>query len=159
MKKTGFTLIELLVTVSIFLTLLFIGIPSFKDMIDNSRIVSSSNEVLGAFNYARMEAVKRGNTVHLGQRNGTWASGLVVWVDADADDTMDPGEELRLWEPLSRENTLVSANTITSFVFQATGAVDNADQLTICDNRSGEKGQTISILISGTIFAEKVTCV
>jgi len=48
MKKTGFTLIELLVTVAIFLTLLFIGVPSFKGMIDNSNMLSSSNEMVGS---------------------------------------------------------------------------------------------------------------
>lgn len=165
MKKTGFTLVELLVTISIFLVLLFIGIPSFKGMIDNNRMVSSSNEMLGAFNYARMEAVKRGNRVRLGQRDAaTWTGGLVVWVDSDADATVDTGEEvLRLWEPLNSKNSVVSADDITSFSFLATGAVDTGvvdkvGKLTICDNRSGEEGRRITLLISGAIFAEKVTC-
>jgi len=112
---------------------------------------------LEAFNYARMEAVKRGNKVRLGQRDGsTWTGGIVVWVDSDGDATRDAGEELRLWEPLNSQNSVLSANT--SFVFQATGAVDQADQLKICDNRSGEEGRAISLLISGAIYVEKVAC-
>ncbi|WP_372880678.1 GspH/FimT family pseudopilin [Psychromonas sp.] len=159
MKNSGFTVVELLITLALGAILLFIGIPSFKETSSSSNMISSSNEMVGAFNYARMEAVKRGNTVFLGQRDGSsWTGGLVVWIDADADSSFDTGEELRLWEPLKSGSTVVSSNSRTSFVFKASGEVNNADVLKLCDDRSGEQGRQIEILISGAIFAEKVTC-
>ncbi|WP_369434104.1 GspH/FimT family protein [Psychromonas sp. MME1] len=103
-----------------------------------------------------MEAIKRGTTVHLGQLDGSWASGVVVWADSDGDVTRDAGEELRLWPAFDSESTVTSGRT--AFTFRASGEVDNDGQLTICDNRTGEQGMKISILISGAVIAEKVTC-
>lgn len=159
MKTLGFTVVELLVTLSIMAILLAIAPPSFNAFIKGSNMVSNSNGMVSAFNYARMEAIKRGNSVQLGQRDGSsWTGGLVVWVDADGDGSFDSGEELRLWEAYNSGSSVVSTNSLTGFEFNASGEVNLADRLRLCDDRTGEEGWDISILISGAIFAEKVTC-
>ncbi len=153
------TLIELLVSVAVIAVLLLIGIPSFQETIQNNRIVTSSNELIGAFNFARAEAVRRGDSVHLGRRDGSsWTGGLVVWIDADGDDNWDSGEELRLWEAMSDFNSVSSGNSRTVFIFEGTGEVDKDDVFTVCDSRTGETGRDIMLLVSGAISVAKKTC-
>ena len=150
MKNSGFTIIEVLVALSILAIVLSIGAPGFKTFINSSNMVANSNGMIGAFNYARTEAVKRGVTVEIAARDGSaWASGIVVKKSAT-------GEELRLWPAFDTATSVSSAQS--TFSFQASGEVNNDDVLTICDNRTAEQGRKISILLSGAIIAEKVTC-
>ena len=59
MKKTrGFTIFELMVTVAIGAVLVTVGIPSFKPMIQKSRITTATNELVSALHVARNEAIK-----------------------------------------------------------------------------------------------------
>ncbi|WP_022940064.1 GspH/FimT family pseudopilin [Psychromonas hadalis] len=162
MKNLGFTMIEVLVVLSILAILLAIAPSGFTTFIRGSEMVANSNDIVGAFNYARMEAVKRGSPVQLGQRNGsTWTGGMVVWIDKNSNGSFDVGvdEVLRFWEAYNSGNSLISDHGITQFTFDATGGIDNADVLRLCDNRSGEVGRDISVLSSGAIFADKVNCV
>lgn len=152
-------MIEMLITISILAILLAIAVPNFKSMMSSSNMVSNANGMIGAFNYARSEAIKRGNNVNIGYVGSDWTSGIVVWVDSNEDGSWTAGEELRLWPHFDNLSTVTTANANTHFSFGATGEVNNDDQLTICDDRTGEEGMKISILISGAIVAEKVNCV
>lgn len=161
MKKinSGFTLVELMVSLAVLGVLLAIGIPSFQETIRNQRMTSDANKLSGALSFTRLEAVRRGNVVHFGQRAaGDWTGGYVAWVDADGDATWDAGEELRVWEPLSTTTTLTLGTATTSFVFSGTGEVDTGNTFTLCDDRSGETGRIITLLTSGLIRAATVPC-
>lgn len=160
MKIRGFTVVELMMTIAILAILLSIGIPSFSSIVGNSNMSANSSDLLTAFNYARTEAIKRGASVALGKNDGsTWSGGLVVWVDENGDGSLGNTEEvLRYWDAFSTDSSLVSSNSVTSFIFRATGEVNNADTLTLCDSRTGETGRTISVLLSGAIYAENYIC-
>jgi len=156
MKKSGFTIIEMLITLSILAILLAIASPSFKNLISSGNMVSNTNSMIGAFNYARMEAIKRGSTVNVDQVGGDWTEGLVVWANTDAINAMSVDEILRIWPSFDDVSTVSSVQT--TFSFNAAGEVNNSDILTVCDDRIGEEGMQVSILISGVIIAEKVNC-
>ncbi|MDG9670389.1 GspH/FimT family pseudopilin [Hahella sp. CR1] len=159
MKQKGFTLIELMLVVIITGMVLAFGVPSFQEMIRNHRLTSNTNEIVSALNFARVEAVKRGNNVRLGRRDGaSWSGGLVVYISNN--DTWDAGEELRLWDSIAGENTVTVSGSATSFVFSGTGEVDKSANVTIdiCDDRTGEEGRRITILPSGVIVNEKLNC-
>lgn len=55
----GFTLVELMVTVAVAAILIAIAVPSFSHMIASNRLNTATNEVVGALNTARLEAIKR----------------------------------------------------------------------------------------------------
>ena len=155
----GLTLVELLVTIAIVSIPLTIGVPSFKSLLRSSDMYSNTSDMVTAFNYARISAVKNGTSVQIGPQDlASWDSGLVVWLDSDDDDIWDDGEELRLWDEFNTSSTVASTNSLINFTFTASGEVNNSDVLTICDDRNGETGRTINILTSGAVFAEEVTC-
>ena len=55
----GFTLVELMVTLGVIAILTVIAVPNFNNMINSNRLTAASNEIVGALNTARMEAIKR----------------------------------------------------------------------------------------------------
>src|SRR5215469_16525688 len=55
----GFTIVELMVALVVATILLTIAIPSFNKMINSNRLTTAANELVGALNAARMEAIKR----------------------------------------------------------------------------------------------------
>ena len=157
-SEKGFTLIELMVVIAIAGILVSMAAPSFTAMTKNSRMRSEANALIGAFAYARTEAVRRGNQVHIGAQGG--GGGVVVWVDQTGGtaNSWDAGEELRLWEPIHNSMAINSAGNINFFTFNGTGVVNTADVLTICDDRTGETGRTITLLVSGLTYISDVTC-
>lgn len=66
----GFTLIELLVTVAILAILLGLAVPSFRSLIENNRTQTAANNLTGALQFARSEAIKRGVATQICRRNG-----------------------------------------------------------------------------------------
>jgi len=52
-------MVELMITLAVAVILVVIAIPSFQGIILSNRLTATANEVVDAFNVARMEAVKR----------------------------------------------------------------------------------------------------
>ena len=59
-KSAGFTLVELIVTLVLAALVLALGVSSFQEMIRSNRLTTIVNELVGALNLARSEAIKRG---------------------------------------------------------------------------------------------------
>lgn len=85
----GFTLIELIVAIAIAAILMMVAAPSFVSFQRNSELTSITNSLLAASNAARAEAMKTGlNAFVVPTGNGdNWASGWVVFVDRDRDNS------------------------------------------------------------------------
>src|SRR4026209_2490211 len=75
----GFNLLELMVGISVLGVLLAIGVPSFTAMIRTNRLVEQSNGMVGALNYARSEALKRGYRVSACPGSSGGCSGGTAW--------------------------------------------------------------------------------
>jgi len=88
-NQRAFTLVEALVVLLIAGILISFGVPQFDLVIKNNRIVAATNQIVGVVNYARIEAVKRGNSVHFGPDSADPNVGWVAWID-DGDDA--PGD-------------------------------------------------------------------
>lgn len=64
-RQKGFTLLELMVTLVIGGILLSLAIPNLRTYVANTRITTTTNEMLATINVARTEAIKRGASVLL----------------------------------------------------------------------------------------------
>lgn len=144
-KQNGFTLIELMIVLVVAGVLLAIGIPSFQQMIKSNRLTVTTNELIGAINFARSEAAKRGRAVHF--EPGSAASGSIVRIGSDT---------IRSWAALPSGVTIDSTHSVYSF--SGSGIVDNQDTFTICDDRTGETGSKIELLASGSLSRKSETC-
>lgn len=169
-KSNGFTLLELLVTLAVASILLSVGVPGFRDIIMDNRLAGQANEFVTAVNLARSSAVRY-------QRNATvcatanfdaavptcaggtdWSTGWVVWVDKDRDGATDANEVLAVNGPLSDSSTFSSA-AVGAFTYDALGfGTAGADNLTLCDDRTGEMGRRIAVNNVGRTNVSRQAC-
>ena len=167
--QTGFTLIELLVTLAIAVIVLSVGVPTFRGVVADNGMVADTNRFVASINLARSSAVRyQRNAVICASTSwnastptctgGTdWSNGWVVFVDKDRDNAIDADEVIAVNEPLS-DNRSFASGAVASFSYNARGFVDNADNLTLCDNRSGETGRQIRINAAGRISVARQGC-
>jgi type IV fimbrial biogenesis protein FimT len=169
-KNNGFTLFELLVTLAIASILLSVGVPSFREAVADSRMVQDSNVFVASINLARSSAVRyqRSSTicpsddfraaVPTCSDSTDWSRGWIVWVDKDRDNSTDAGEILAVQEPLNASNSFV-ASIATQFSYNARGfGASPADDLALCDNRSGEMGRSIRVNNAGRAAVTRQEC-
>lgn len=103
---TGFTLIEMMITVSIASLLLALAVPSFKSLISENNVVTSTNDLTSSIRMARSEAIKRGERTALCPSNAplaenptcasrtNWTKGWIVFVDTNMDGFRSSNETL-----------------------------------------------------------------
>lgn len=185
-KNSGFTLIELMVTISVAAILAAVAIPSMQDLIARNQITSANNELVAATMYARSEAVLRGQSVRVCNSNTTtassmssitcsgddsWASGWIVFVDADGDDartttgTTEP--VLRVFTNSSKNIAITPATgNARGVVYDRTGRANGIPSsgahttsgaiFTTCSSKLAE-GRQLSINLSGRASTAKKT--
>jgi type IV fimbrial biogenesis protein FimT len=136
--NSGYTLMELMVTVAIAGILLGVAIPSFTSIISSNRLTTYANELVMALNFARSEAIKRGQSVtikHNGNTSGDWRSGWTVFTDLHGDGTLDIADGdtlLRTYDPLPTSFNL--RGTYMDYItYQALGTSANGSFI-VCDN-------------------------
>ncbi|HSN00539.1 MAG TPA: GspH/FimT family pseudopilin [Rudaea sp.] len=160
-KQSGFTLIEALVTMTVAVILTAMAAPSFKLTFQNNRMISQSNDLLGALVYARSEAIELNQNVTIcassdGKTCGTsWAQGWIVCQDDDATppgvtDCSGASTVLRVHGALSGNNTLTSTFG-GSVVFQKSGTTTATGDGTfsICDSRGAGSGSSLWLTLTG----------
>jgi type IV fimbrial biogenesis protein FimT len=99
----GFTLIELMVTLGVLAVVIGIGIPLFTTMTNGNRLTGAANELVGAFQIARSEAIRsNARTVLCQSADGLTCSnaapwrGWIVFTDANANNVPEAAEVRRV---------------------------------------------------------------
>ena len=171
-KQSGFTLIELLTTVIIIGVVLAIGVPSFREIIQNQRMGTQINELVSDLQYARSEAIKRNSTISTCMRNvagtaciggASWLGGWLVFNDPNDNGTVDGGEAIL--------KVRGAINSMTSFDFSGGTRVRYDSQgfargfagtLTLCDTRGDTKRKGITVSNTGrvrrSVAADMASC-
>jgi type IV fimbrial biogenesis protein FimT len=142
--QSGFTVIELMATVMVAGILVAIAIPSFRDLITTSRMITTTNELIASFAYARSEAVRRAETVRVVANGGDWANGWNVIDQA--------GTLIRTFDPPA-ESVGIDAAGLDTFSFDSRGLLENLNAtatVSLCDS-SGHlnTGREIEISVTG----------
>lgn len=78
-QQAGFSLVELAITVAVLAIIAGIAIPSFRNMLQRSRLTASSNEMLAVFQNARMEALRTNARVDVCPSSNGSACGGSNW--------------------------------------------------------------------------------
>ena len=132
--QSGVTLIELLVTLSIAVILMAIAVPGFQDFFRRNRIDSSVSELMGALNYARSEAIRRGVRVSI-CRSGTganctttqpWQEGWIVFTNPNDDNNVDAGEEIMRVHHALPAGVTLNTDFTNRITYQPDGRITNS---------------------------------
>ena len=122
--QRGFTLIELMVVLALIAIMAMIGVPGFQTMIQNSRLASTTNNLLSTLQYARSEAVTQRAAITVSPLNGAdWASGTLI---------MKNTVKLRETPPAGKAVTVTGS--AASITYQPNGST-TAATFTIEDSR------------------------
>lgn len=172
LAQRGISLMETLVTMSIAVILLTIGVPSFVDMMAANTASGYANDLLSDINYARSEAITRGNRVVICKgatstncTTGAWENGWKVFVDCNDNQTVDAGasstcpngadeEVLRVHAALSGGWTLrAGGNAANRITFRPDGRTTNNDTLVACKGgvlNSGNQTRSSAVVVNTT---------
>jgi type IV fimbrial biogenesis protein FimT len=119
--KRGFTLIELMIGLVVLVVLIAIGVPSMQGMVHSSRLSSAANEISGAVQVARAEALRRNRSVVLCRSedlaacaSGDVWTGWLVFVDTDNDGVVDSGEEVLKTSTIDAPLVMRASNGVSS---------------------------------------------
>lgn len=166
-SETGFTLLELLVAIAVLAILLGVGVPGFFEIINNNRVTTQTNELVSALNYARSEAVKRGDPVSVcSSADGStcaastdWSNGWIVFTDsAGVVGALNPptDELLQVWPATGG----LALNAGRDFVrYASTGMSTTTTAFTLHKaGCAGQKARNISIATTGRVSSSKVNC-
>jgi len=74
----GFTIFELMISVAIVAILAAMAFPSYREFTMRMNTTNNTNQLVGALNTARSEAVKRGRQVALIANGGNWSNGWQI---------------------------------------------------------------------------------
>ena len=163
----GFNLLELMVGISVLGILLAIGVPSFNEMIRINRLVEQSNGMVGALNYARSEALKRGYRVSAcpgssGACSGgtDWNAGVLVFTDdTGTTGTIDSSDEvLQSWPPSTNGFVAGGGGSPASITFLPTGALALAQIDIYKSGCTGQDVRRISVAATGRVGMTKAAC-
>jgi type IV fimbrial biogenesis protein FimT len=142
-RQNGLSLIELMVVIALIGVIAGIGVPSFRQLILDNRLVSTTNQVLALLQQARSEAASRHSSVTIcgsvnpndasptceGETN--WSNGIVMLQSQSGVDVL-----LKIVPATAaQEITVTSEND--EIVFDSAG-VTTAQTITITDSRSAD---------------------
>lgn len=144
-ERTGFTLVELLVVIAILAILVTIGIPNFGPTVANGRATAAANDLLGALQLARSEAVRLNEPVLVSPAGGNWAGGWTITRD---------GTTLRQRDALPRVTITGPAN----IAFGSAGNAMPADSFTITVTGGGNPSRCLEVTASGNAVVNTGVC-
>ena len=142
-------MLELMVTIAVLAILVTVGVPNFRDLIQNNRVTTQANELVTALNLARTEAVKRGRNVQVEVELSEpgWQATVSIVGEAEA---------LRVFD---RTGSAITVNEST-LVFSATGRPLATETFTMQPKSgcSGEQRREIVVGASGQIRTTREPC-
>lgn len=147
-RSTGFTLIELLVLMAVLGVVAAIAVPSFSRLIESNQLTTVNNDLIGALNMARAEAVRLGAPVSLVPKT-TFTEGYQI--------TTSGGAVISDFEGASGQFTIALTNGGNPR-FSATGLLPGGgSEFNVC-RASAEDGTEIKITAGGQIRSAQIIC-
>jgi len=144
----GFTLIELMVTLSVASILLSVAVPSYRSFVQDTLLITQSNNFYSALTLAKSEAIKRNTLVRLcPSTTGTSCAGWIIFVDSNSNRTVDADEQiLQVTPAFTGGNTFTTTNSGIITFRQDGFSPGSAGTYSVCDARGS--GYSKSVVLS-----------
>jgi len=174
----GYSLPELLIVLAIVAILMVIGLPSYTNIISANNVTSEINGLLGDLQFARSEAVKRGQCVRVCAADtsaggssftcnnavaANWYHGWFAFVDTSASPTSacnapcsaPTGAQtaIRVQSPLKSSDTAASASTtpLCSVAFNYFGFSTTQGSITFTPAHGNSSAKTLCVSGLGSL--------
>ena len=153
-NQRGFTVIELMVGVVVAGVLLAIAVPTFNDFQARNALRSTSADFIAAVNTARIQAINLRTSVVLKPISGNdWGAGWMIEYPASV-----ITEENQQFQPTG-SGKIVSEDGLSEIGFRSNGLSGAGEaEFSLCDDRSGEQGRTITVSPFGKVTNEVKSC-
>jgi type IV fimbrial biogenesis protein FimT len=96
-RQRGVTLLELVVVLAISGAMMSVALPDMRQLVRAHQLKTAVNDLFGAINLTRSQAISRGRRVQLvpaGDADLDWSGGWVVFVDENGDHRPNGAEEV-----------------------------------------------------------------
>lgn len=129
-RARGFNLVELLIVLTIGALLVLWALPDFRDAIQSNRVRARASDLQFAFEQARNMALARGVPVTVSPTDSgfsredlelTFDMDIVVFIDFDADGTLDDVDEVVQRTGRAEPGVTASAGKPAGLIFNALG--------------------------------------
>lgn len=171
-RQAGFTLLELIIALAISAILLGLALPSFRSLMGDSKMTSTSNALVFALQTARSEAIKRSMPVALCASatplaadatcgGSGYGNGWVVYADENSNGSLD-GDEfvvLQVDSPGPGFTFTPQASVAAQVWFNDVGSSSNPAGIPLSGNilisyGDGEEQRRVIVSANGRISTE-----
>jgi type IV fimbrial biogenesis protein FimT len=156
-NQAGFSIPELLLVGLVAGILATVGVPAFRNLLLDARMVAQVNGLVHGIHLARQEAEKHGTEVALcrstdGQNchhTQPWQSGFIIFVNRDHDDPPQvDADETVLQSAPAWPGGVITANR-SAFVFRPYGKRSVNGTLNLCDQRGPDAARSVIVSYTG----------
>lgn len=155
--QDGFTLVELMITILVAAILATAAFPSFKELITNQRIKSTSFDLMSTLNLARSEAIKRNAQVTIAPANNDWTQGWTVSTNVPTAGTLILNQSAMTGLSITCTPGLACSSITYNGNGRTSGA--NTQSIQISSNAIATPKLTcISVDLSGLPRSKKASC-
>ncbi len=157
-RQNAFTLIELMVSLAVLAIVIGVATPAFISLINSNRIQSQATAIFNTLVMARSEAIKRNQRAVVCKSSdgvscvtsGNWDQGWLIFMDADADNTLDGDEDIVSNFPaLDAAITLRAGGNFSNRVsYMPSGVTNLGDTFRVCSGT--DTGSALSVTVSST---------
>jgi type IV fimbrial biogenesis protein FimT len=182
-SNQGFTLTELVVGLALLAIVVSLGAPSYRTMIQNSEISTSTNELVAHLNRARGEAISRNVAIIMcrstnvntasptdstcgGGTVETWTTGWLMYTNpgftgsgGGIDYVKATDELLAFHQGFDKVQIMSDDDGDKWLALNADGSLseNGAARFSICDDRSFSTGRLIEISMTGRVRVTNTT--
>lgn len=159
----GFTLIELMISIALLIIVFSVGIPGLATLVDKYQSSSATSSLKNILNQARRQALEKRTDITVcpvlhQQCVQSWDAPIAVFIDSNADQTIDAGESIVLQTQLNMSSGFWQKKRInTPYVrFSPNGhAFSTATTFLYCPySEAGQYAKQIIINFQGRIRTE-----
>jgi len=159
----GYTLIELMTTVALVGVLATIGVPALSHTVDGQRIGSTSRNLAASLALARHTAISQRYPVLVESMGDNWEAGWTVYIDANSNGALDPGERELLKQAEAPGGVKITPNSpVASYVryvatgeARQTGGAFQAGTFSICHENGQHAVRKLILSSSGRVRSAK----
>jgi len=155
-KESAFTLVELMVTIMILAIIATIAAPNLSQILRNTKINTSSGDILNFLQQARTEAVRLGKTVTIcasadgvncvSSAKTNWSVGII----SKATGSTTPIQKM------SFESSLLSVTAPEIITFNTLGSTTDEHEITV--TIPGSTTYSVCVEVIGRAFKSKQGC-